>query len=189
MAQFLKSYSKTAQSEGGYSNNSNDKGGETYKGISRKYNPYWSGWQYIDAERNNPNFSQILESKSILQGHVLSFYTLIWDTLHGDEIQSQLLADRLFDITVNMGMKDAISFIQRSLNVLNKQQKLWPDLIVDGNLGPKTLAIITQRDEKEGNIIAKGMLILQGCHYFQILEKDPTQEVFAWGWLNRIPII
>lgn len=188
MAQFLKSYSKTAQSEGRYSNDPADRGGETYKGISRRYNPLWAGWPIIDGWRNITGFPTNLENNIELQGHVQIFYKIIWDHLHGNEIQSQLLADRLYDIAVNMGMRDAIIFIQESLNVLNKQQKLWPDLIIDGSLGPKTLATIIQRNEKEGDMVAKGMLILQGCHYFKILEKDTTQEDFCWGWFNRIPI-
>ncbi len=34
--------------EGGYANHPADKGGETYRGISRKANPNWEGWKYID---------------------------------------------------------------------------------------------------------------------------------------------
>lgn len=38
----------TLSHEGGYANHKNDKGGETYRGITRKHNPNWNGWAFID---------------------------------------------------------------------------------------------------------------------------------------------
>ncbi|KKK46716.1 hypothetical protein LCGC14_3162480, partial [marine sediment metagenome] len=37
MALFTEAYEITLQHEGGYSNDSDDVGGETYKGVSRRY--------------------------------------------------------------------------------------------------------------------------------------------------------
>lgn len=34
--------------EGGYVNDPNDRGGETYKGVARNANPGWPGWKIID---------------------------------------------------------------------------------------------------------------------------------------------
>ena len=36
------------KSEGGYANMEGDSGGETYKGISRKWFPKWEGLKIID---------------------------------------------------------------------------------------------------------------------------------------------
>jgi lysozyme family protein len=38
----------TLKHEGGYANHPADKGGETYRGITRKHNSEWEGWRYID---------------------------------------------------------------------------------------------------------------------------------------------
>ena len=48
MAIFNLAYKKLEVAEGGYVNDPDDKGGETYKGISRKANPNWAGWISID---------------------------------------------------------------------------------------------------------------------------------------------
>ena len=43
MANFDEAFALTMKSEGGYANNPNDTGGETYKGVSRKNHPKWNG--------------------------------------------------------------------------------------------------------------------------------------------------
>ena len=48
MADFNLSIPKILKHEGGYVDNPNDIGKETYGGISRKYNPNWEGWKFID---------------------------------------------------------------------------------------------------------------------------------------------
>ncbi|MDR1308836.1 MAG: hypothetical protein LBL95_02880 [Deltaproteobacteria bacterium] len=44
-------YKKTEKFEGGYVNDPQDKGGETFRGISRKAHPDWEGWPLIDAAK------------------------------------------------------------------------------------------------------------------------------------------
>ena len=45
---FDEAYKKTALFEGGYVNDPVDRGGETFRGISRKNHPGWSGWILVD---------------------------------------------------------------------------------------------------------------------------------------------
>ena len=52
MADFRLAYKKIEAAEGGYVNDPDDKGGETYKGISRKANPDWNGWINIGIVLN-----------------------------------------------------------------------------------------------------------------------------------------
>ena len=52
MADFTKAYALTAAYEGGYVDDPEDAGGETYRGISRRYHPSWQGWQIIDTLKN-----------------------------------------------------------------------------------------------------------------------------------------
>ena len=67
MSYFLDAYSITLQHEGGYGNDPDDVGGETYKGISRVYNPSWKGWGLIDDYKSESNFPKCLEMDSGLQ--------------------------------------------------------------------------------------------------------------------------
>jgi lysozyme family protein len=38
------------EGEGQHTNDPHDPGGETYSGISRKHNPKWAGWAFIDKK-------------------------------------------------------------------------------------------------------------------------------------------
>src|ERR1035437_8130812 len=60
--------------EGKYSNDKDDPGGETYKGIARNMNKNFEGWNIIDSQRERNNFPEILESDSKLQQSVMNFY-------------------------------------------------------------------------------------------------------------------
>lgn len=59
MADFDKAYFRTCKFEGGYANDKNDSGGETYKGISRVHNPKWGGWKIIDSYKKKKIFRKI----------------------------------------------------------------------------------------------------------------------------------
>ena len=47
MANFNQAFKKVMSAEGGYVNDPDDPGGETYKGVARKMNPRWSGWAIV----------------------------------------------------------------------------------------------------------------------------------------------
>ena len=51
MADFKEAFELTLAHEGGYVKDPDDRGGETYKGIARRYNPGWSGWARIDKAK------------------------------------------------------------------------------------------------------------------------------------------
>ena len=55
MADFNQALQMVLQNEGGYVNDPNDPGGETYKGIARKMNSNWIGWQLIDLQKKQNN--------------------------------------------------------------------------------------------------------------------------------------
>ena len=59
MADFDIEFNKVVLAEGGYVNNPNDNGEETYLGISRKYNPGWDAWREID------NIKRVFGTKGI----------------------------------------------------------------------------------------------------------------------------
>jgi lysozyme family protein len=100
------------------------------------------------------------------------------------------LAERLLDIGVNMGPPIGIRFLQRPLNVLNRQGAAFVDIAVDGAFGPateKALASFLRVRGAEGGRVLRGMIAAQqAVHYIEIAERDPTQEAFEFGWqLNR----
>ncbi len=103
MSSFDIAYANTKKNEGGYVNNSKDAGGETYAGISRVYNPTWSGWAFIDAKKKvapikwNTKFPE-------LDSNVAAFYKAnYWDNKGFGSINSQSIANIIHDTFVTSG--------------------------------------------------------------------------------------
>jgi lysozyme family protein len=190
MADFSKAFFRTMGHEGGYVDDPNDAGGETYRGISRKYNPRWSGWDLIDDMKNQSNFPRCLDDDDELDNDVMEFYEqMYWDVNLLDEVDSQAVASEMFDTGVNMGVSRAAKFLQEALNYLNRDERSYDDLVVDGRIGPASLRaldyILSQGDEDVLLIILN---VLQGQHYLNYMKKSPTQEKYARGWLKRVQL-
>jgi lysozyme family protein len=118
MADFLKAYNKTAKNEGGYANDPDDRGGETWKGIARKMWPLWKGWAIIDYYKGKPDFLKNLFNDKELESLVQDFYRLnFWNALMGDKINSQAMAESIYDSAVNMGVPTAIKLAQRTVGI------------------------------------------------------------------------
>ena len=190
MADFEISYKKVMVFEGKYSNDPIDIGGQTYKGISRRYHPSWGGWKIIDQYKNESDFPHNLDLDASLQILVHSFYkSVFWNIWLGDSFP-QDVADEMFDVSVNMNYTRAISFLQTALNCLNNNETYYNDLVVDGSFGNKTfdaLNVILKR--KETMLIVKILNVLQGSHYIEFMKKSPIQEKFARGWFSRVDIL
>ncbi len=189
MANFTQAYNLTSAHEGGYVNDAIDRGGETYRGISRVHHPSWDGWTKIEALKRKSGFPGSLDSDRSLQTKVKSFYKKkYWDKFLGDAITEQQVAEELYDTGVNMGVRRSVRFLQNGLNLLNRNQKNYGDLVVDGWLGQGTLNILSQYLQQDNNptVLLKMINIQQGARYIDIMENDSTQERFARGWLKRV---
>lgn len=121
MADFDKAYRKVEVAEGGYVNDPDDAGGETYKGVSRKANPNWIGWVILDdLKKHHPKtFAAIAKKTPQLEKAVWDLYKKnYWDCFELDTIPNQKVAEQLFDTNVNCGKLAAITTAQRTLRVL-----------------------------------------------------------------------
>ncbi len=102
MADYNKAYLRLLSYEGNYSNLVEDKGGETYKGISRVYNPNWEGWKIIDKYKSANKLNEVSKDEE-LELLVRKFYkTEYWD-YYKCEIMIQELAEEIFEASVNIG--------------------------------------------------------------------------------------
>lgn len=179
MSYFEDAYAKTREHEGGYANDPDDVGGETYKGISRVFNPSWDGWAIVDRYRSHSSFPDTLDFDKELQEKVRVFFKAkYFDTFRGDDMPKEL-AMEMFDTAVNLGEGRAVTYLQTALNCLNKNGKLWLDLVDDGDYGNATHTIL-QIALKKGclKIIIKIINVLQGAHIYCVHEKVAnTREV------------
>jgi lysozyme family protein len=192
MADFNTAYQVVRAHEGGYADNPNDRGGETYKGISRKNFPGWSGWVYVDDVKDKVGLrdeaiNNESEKNATLQKLVRAFYKdNFWNDLRLDEVNSQAIATELFDTGVNMGTGIAATFLQRVLNVTNRCGRDFPDIRVDGRVGPGTVGALNIHPRPRQVLVL--LNCLQGTRYIDICEHNPTQEIFMISWTDRVAI-
>lgn len=118
-----------------------------------------------------------------------------WDRLSLDAVArlSFPIAEELFDTAVNCGQGVAGTWLQRCLNALNRQQKDYPDVVVDGVVGPRTVealgAYLAHRKQHGEKVLLRALNALQGAHYISLAEKRAKDEAFVYGWfLNRVVI-
>jgi lysozyme family protein len=188
MANFDRALSELLNHEGKWVADPIDHGGETYCGIARRHYPDWSGWPRIDAAKKSRRFPQNLDGDRYLPAMVARFYKKnYWDRFRGDTMKSDELATELLDTSVHVGRRRAVRFLQDGLNLLNRNQLDYPDLVVDGVLGEQTLKSLGAYLKKNKSLepLLKVLNILQGDYYIAFMRQDPPQERFARGWLAR----
>lgn len=102
---------------------------------------------------------------------------------------SPRVAQECFDTGVNMGVHWGCVFLQQALNALNNDEKLYPDIKEDGQVGPKTIASLAAYLKARANnngerTLLKALNCLQGARYIQL-----RREKYLHGWLDsRIEI-
>jgi lysozyme family protein len=176
--------------EGGYVNNPNDPGKETYRGISRKNWPEWQGWEMVDAikAKNPDHFKVALTNFKPLNDLVCEFYKEnFWNKNNLSKISWQPIANEIFDFGVNAGDVKAAMFLQQALNYTNENQKLYPDMVVDGIIGPNTIA--TTNNHPRLSFVFNVMNGLQFEHYIERVRKNPVNEEFLRGWSKRVELM
>jgi Putative secretion activating protein len=187
MADFDIAYKATLNNEGGYANNPKDTGGETYKGISRKWHPTWKGWPIIDGiKKKVGNTAKAINTEaskdSGLQILVKAFFKdNFWDAMNLTQINDQRVSNELFDTGVNMSIDQAGIFFQRVLNAVSTI-KLKPD----GVIGSNTIKAFNPLSNSDKYLVWKFINCLQGSRYISIYENDPSQKIFIRSWGSRV---
>lgn len=162
--------------EGGYALVPGDRGGETYKGISRVNYPKWPGWKIIDQNKPLKNNSTI--KNLLLDEMVKIFYNVeFWDKINAEKLPSTI-RPLLFDFAINSGVKTAVKVFQTVLeDTLNKTT------FIDGLVGPETIKFANQANPK---LLFDNLKQARLKFYNSIVANNPTQKKFLKGWLNRL---
>ncbi len=116
---FDEAFQRLLGSEGGYSNDPADSGGETMWGVTKRV-AQANGYQGAMHDMTQD------QAKAI-------YKPLYWDAVCGDQLGD--LAFHVFDAAVNSGPAQAVRWLQQSLGVAD-----------DGVIGPATRAAIAQAD-------------------------------------------
>ncbi len=172
MAEFKISLQKTLTHEGGYVNDPDDLGSETYKGISRASHSKWSGWSCIDKCKSKNDFPSILDKDIELQKQVELFYLYeFWLPLKADQIANQTTANSIFDFAVNSSIKNTVLKVQ---SVIGTKE--------DGIIGEQTLKKLNSLDF---GYFQSAFTVAKISHYISIIKKRPTNKKYLYGWIIR----
>ena len=170
------------QQEGGYSSGQDefskeDLGGETYRGISRKFYPSWYGWNIIDASKPL-KYGQIIKNQ-ILENNVRQFYDKYFYTpMKIAKIDNLLIAGHVFCHGVNAGKKASIKLLQKAIN-----KTYSVNIAVDGVIGKETLKYTNGKQQYK---LANELIEQRNQFYKNIVNNKPSQKKFLNGWLNRV---
>lgn len=194
MADFEIAYAPLKLFEGGYDDDPDDRGGETYAGIARNFFPKWAGWKIIDQiKRSNKTFSAISKAAAkdfYLQDLVAAWYKSEWFDALGLGQFPQILANELFEQAVNLGKAGSGRKVQIICNAYNRGQNgklLFTDLVVDGAIGPKTLSAlkILLANKATAENLVHALNCMQGAHYLELAAKRFRQRKYTAGWMKR----
>lgn len=171
---------KTLDTEGGYANISGDAGGETYKGIARKKNSAWVGWQLLDTHKPLKWNQKIQDSQ--LDKMILEFYDAkYYQPIKADKIDSDMIRTHLYDMAVNAGTGAAVKLLQKSIN------KVYGIAIaVDGIMG--NISLTYTNNKAKLNELVNEFINQRREYYRNLVTIKPSNKKFLQGWLNRVEI-
>ena len=155
---FEKAFQYVIQNEGGYVFDKNDPGGETKFGISKRSYPAL-----------NIKDLTLEEAKKI-------YYRDYWIKGRFEEISSGSVATQVFDFSVNLGIRASVIVLQRAL------RSVGTNVQEDGLMGPQTFSAASN---SEPRCLLAAIKSEAAGYYRQIVAKNPSQQKFLKGWLNR----
>ncbi|MCH8684629.1 glycoside hydrolase family 108 protein [Pedomonas mirosovicensis] len=162
--------------EGGYVYHRDDRGGETNFGIT-------------EAVARQYGYDGPMQAMP--EAVAMEIYRQRYWVAPGFERVAGLsvpVAEELFDTGVNMGPMVAGRFLQRALNALNRQERDFPDVLVDGAIGPQTLTALSRyllvRGREGEAVLLTALSCLKGERYISLAEQRGANESFVYGWLR-----
>ncbi len=146
-------------------------GALTRFGLNAAANPSLKDSGYYDQNPDRtprmPNATALLLAQKI-------YCTKYWTKVQGEQIVSQLVADKMFDCEVNTG--DAPKLLQHYLH------SITPMIVVDGYIGPKTLAFVNSLDPAK---VLVGFVLWWNWYITQELKNNPADKEYEKNWRAR----
>lgn len=144
--------------EGGYTDDPDDPGGETRFGIAKKYHPN------VDVK----NLTK--------EGAVAIYKAEYWDSLSLDQITSQRVRWKVFDLAVNLGVDRAARFLQVAVGAKE-----------DGKVGLATISrtnTYTTSGVGEAHVLDR-LIEIQMMYYIEKVVETPKKIKYLRGWGRR----
>lgn len=207
MAQFGPSDQITKTGEGYYAWFYGDGGGETYAGVTRNYNPTWSGWAVVDDYKKKmgvvgTNPLNTFKNNTMIPGmgpHVNAYYQAWWNRLGLSNIKNQDVANIVWDFIVNSqyaGIKTVEQVLQNVLKANIKADTKWDQQSIDAinaqDPGKLFKAILDERKSYYDRIanylhdytVQAGETAASIAKKFRLSLTDVPSAVMAWQVLK-----
>ena len=161
--------------EGGFVNDPRDPGGATNHGITEQV-ARTNGYQGAMLFFHEPAAAEIYTQDYITKPGFDSVVAL-----------APAVGEKLVDAGVNAGPGRAGRWFQEALNQLSRGGQDYPQLAVDGQVGPRTLAAYQALERKRGRVKACELVLKlldaqEAGHYMKL-----SMPTFTVGWVdNRI---
>lgn len=171
---FHKALKVIFEHEGFYSDDPDDRGGETIWGITKRV-----------ARSYGYKKQMILMPREIAEQIYRERY---WDAMDLESVTNinPEIAIEMMECGVNMGCSIAISFLQKSLNALNRGK--GRNLATDGVIGKNTLKVLRGLPDKDFSTVVKMQNALQGSRYITLAQRNKSLKKFVRGWFKRVLI-
>jgi lysozyme family protein len=179
MADFDQAIGVILRHEGGWVNDPADPGGATNYGISLRFallelTKDKDGDGFLDGDFNHDGIIDAADMRDMnVQDAIRTYKTYIWDPKPFSGVVDQLLGTKFFDMTVNMGWRQACIIVQRALDGKVK---------VDGDVGPISLAAINMSHPYN---LTERICQEQEKFYVALAQQKPKLAKFLPGWLKR----
>lgn len=173
LSEFSPAIHRVLSNEGFYSNDKVDPGGATKYGISLR----WLKSQGLIGDFDNDGDVDIDDIKIMTMDQAIKLYHDAWWNKYGyQRIESQIVATKVLDISINMGATQAHKCIQRAT------RSLYRTISDDGVLGNISIRTINGLDTV--SLMAAFRSETAGV-YRQIVAIHPEMIKYQNGWLNR----
>lgn len=171
MSNFRWALKKTLHHEGGFVDNPADPGGATFRGVSLRFLKAEGHDVDGDGDVDLRDIQALVAQPEVVDGIYQMYF---WTPNRLNEVPSELLSCKIFDMCVNMGPRQAWKLVQRASGRLT----------ADGIVGPKTIEHLVQSDVMDYKLLAK-IRLEQDKFYCQLVKTKPELGVFLKGWRRR----
>ncbi len=167
--------------EGGFVNHPSDRGGPSKYGITKSTLAAW---------RASPVSTEDVRNLTRDEAYEIYFRRYVVDPGFFEiaSINSEIAAE-LVDAGVLSGPKRPIEWLQTALNKFNRAGRLYPDIAVDGVLGPVTIGALRSYLAARGGmgplVMVRALDSLQGAFFVQIAKAREANQDFIFGWFSH----
>lgn len=176
MSEFDLAIDFVLRNEGGFVNDPNDPGGATSYGISLRW---LKTVGQLDADITGDGQIDLEDIRELTKEKAKLLYKKYWWDKYGyEKINDQSVANKILDMSINMGAVQAHKIAQRALFSING----YNCIKVDGIIGLNTL---TEINDAISLIYLAALKSEMAGFYRELIATKKQFEIYRNGWLKR----